>query len=67
MKKDPSFAEAFGQKAREIARLVIKYDEAHDLRLWDLMTDDVHFIGPLPDQEVFNNLCQSSPPSIRWR
>ena len=55
MKKDPSFAEAFGQKAREIARLVIKYDEAHDLRLWDLMTDDVHFIGPLPDQEVFNN------------
>ena len=54
MEKGASLAETFGQKARENARLIIKYDEEHDLRLWDLMTDDVHFIGPLPDQEVFN-------------
>ncbi|HIV15084.1 MAG TPA: diguanylate cyclase [Candidatus Avisuccinivibrio pullicola] len=42
----------FGDKAVEVSRLIFYYDAQHDMRMWDLMTPDVTFIGPLPGQEA---------------
>ena len=40
----------FGEQAVETAKLIFLWDAKHDQRMWDLMCDDVTFIGPLPDQ-----------------
>ena len=46
-------ARRFGEDAVELTRLLFYYDAQHDPRLWDHVTDDVVFIGPLPGQVVF--------------